>query len=142
MCSDVLTEELLKDHGDVLANLLLQGFGESGPDAVGGLGHDGHSLTRAMSCWTTSRVSLVRECAARGAARSVEISGMRSRNCSRYSTSTKPSPRGSGHSRTSGKRRPKSGWVGSMTSTVSGSISVDPTSGALTCERLRGVHTP
>jgi hypothetical protein len=36
MCSEVLTEELLKDGGEVAANLLLQGFGESGPDPFGG----------------------------------------------------------------------------------------------------------
>jgi hypothetical protein len=84
MCSEVFTEELLKDRGDVLANLLLHVFGESVPDAAGWLRHVAAlSSTRAMNSWAAVGVSLVRACVAGVAARSVELRGMRSRSVSR-----------------------------------------------------------
>jgi len=44
-------ENLLKDQGDVGADLRFQVFGELGPDEGGLLRHDSwHSFARAISC--------------------------------------------------------------------------------------------
>jgi len=107
---------LLEDGGEFFTDLRLELRREATPD-VGGL--DGHNTSHWAASATRSlmagRVSLVRA-TGRVDLRLVAATGIRKSISSRYATKTWPGPGRDDVRDTTGNRRPKSGWVGSVTS--------------------------
>jgi hypothetical protein len=84
MVSEMLMEDFLKQGDELLADLLLQGFGEAAPEASGGAGHESsHSFSRANRSRRAAVVNCVRRGEALLAARLVAWTGMRKRMKSR-----------------------------------------------------------
>src|SRR3954465_2914788 len=119
MCSEMLMDDLTADGRDVVDRLLPQGLREPSPDVPGSWHEVPPSATRERSSWTASRVHFVRRVRTWLGARPVEEMGIRSRIAGRWATKGNAGSQGFRVTERTAKRRPKSGWVGSVTSTSS-----------------------
>src|SRR5262245_4908743 len=115
--SDLVMDHLLEDGCKVLDDLGLELRRQALPDVVRSVGHDStpYCSAREISSVTACDVSLVGR-VGRGGATLVARSGILSTSWSRYATRTWPGEWSGANTERSGKRRPKSGCVGSVTS--------------------------